>query len=169
MKLFCLSSQNLDYTSYNSNYYFSSPPVPMLMYIDTSFSFFRMANRMAFLFHCNVFWTGEIIVQGRKRGVVPGGILGEFGTFRDFIDMDDIPAYSSLGGGVNGYKKNENMVVLLDGELVWGVSPTPALPELIRNGWMDLYYQFIPAGLQRTRFSIILAAKGDSSIRKFCS
>ena len=116
-------------------------------------------------------YVGEIIVQGRKRGVVPGGILGEYGSFRDSIEMDDIPAYSSLDAGVDKYKTNGNMIVLLDGELVWGVSPTPVAPEQIRDGWMDVYYQFVPAGLQRTRLNLILAAKGDSSIRKslYCS
>ena len=109
--------------------------------------------------------SGEIIVQGRKLGVVPGGILGQYAPFRDSIDMDDIEAYSALGGGEVQYKVNSKMALLLDDQIVWGETPAPAPSYSVRPGWMELYYKFIPAGMQRARFSIILAANGDTPIR----
>ena len=109
--------------------------------------------------------SGEIIVQGRKRGVVPGGILGQYASFRDSIDMDDIRPYSALGGGGLEYKVNAQMALLLDAQMVWGEAPAPAASHSVRPGWMELYYKFIPAGMQRARFSIVLAAKGDAPIR----
>ena len=109
--------------------------------------------------------SGEIIVQGRKHGVVPGGILGQYTMFRDSIGADEIPAYSSLDGGDVLYRPNPKMVLLLDSQRVWGDVPEPLPPAMLRSGWMEVYYKFIPAGIQRTRFSVILAAKGDTPIR----
>ena len=110
--------------------------------------------------------SGEILVQARKEGVVPGGMLGQYGVFRDTINMDHIKAYSAKSGGDKTYKKNTNMPLMLDGETIWGDSPDPIPTNMMVDGWMELYYKFIPASLQTARFGILLAARGDTSISK---